>query len=142
VFRPGRRLFSAASLALLASGLIHLSGFLAGPPPDPAIRGALEHMAAARFDMPGAQPSLLDVFHSLSLTMTVTLVWLGAQNLLVAALDATGALLRPCAWASTLGLGALVALYGYLRIPPPLVVLAVVEALWIAALLGLARSRA
>jgi hypothetical protein len=142
VLRPGRRLFSIASLALLLAGLLHLSGLVAGPPPEPAIREALAGMERARFDMLGTQPSLLDVFHSLSVTMTITLLWLGAQNLLIAALDAGGALLRPTAWLSALGLGALVALYAYLRIPPPLTALAVAEALWLAVLLRLPRKPA
>lgn len=131
MFRAGRRLFSAASLALIVVAALHTLGHFA-PNPDPALQRLEGEMDAFRLPLGmGMNPSILDIFKSLSLTMAVTLVALGLQNLVMAASrDATARLIRGLTLVDLAAVGALVALYAFHRVPPPLVTLAVVEALF------------
>lgn len=77
-------------------------------------------------------PSLIEVYKCISLTMSITLAWLGLQYLLVAVpLYSSGFLI----WLQTLlsiqGVGALKHLFAEYRIPPSLLVLCGVEFLFI-----------
>jgi hypothetical protein len=134
-FRRGRRLFSAASVALLLVAAAHTFGHVQPVHPGSAWETITEEMAAVAIRMPlGMTPSTLDILKSLSLTMTIALVWLGIQNL-VAAGTGDERLVRRQALVSLVFNGALVWLFWHFRVPPPLVTLAVVEALFLAAVL-------
>jgi hypothetical protein len=125
MFRPGRRLFSVAAILLIVVAGLHTMGHFAPAPDDPALLAVEASMKGYRLELPlGMHPSVRDVLSSLSLTMTVTLLLVGALDLLVArsALPSV----RPFALANVVGVGALVALYWYHRISPPLVTLALV----------------
>jgi hypothetical protein len=74
--------------------------------------------------------------------MGVTLLWLGAGNLVAAATDdAAGRVVRGFNVVNVLGLALLVGLFAFYRIPPPLLTLAAVEALFVLALALPARRR-
>jgi hypothetical protein len=135
MFRAGRRFFSAASLLLIVVAGLHTLGHFA-PQTDPALERLMAEMDAFRLPLGmGMTPSIRDIFRSLSLTMSVTLVALGLQNLVVAASrDATARLIRGLTVVDLVAVGALVALYAFYRVPPPLVTLAVVEALFVLSL--------
>jgi hypothetical protein len=84
------------------------------------------------------EPSVLDVFRDLRLTMAMTLVGLGVQNLLVAWYPKVSPpLLRRLAGSTLVVLGALVGLKAFYRISPPLVLLTLVEVLFLLAWLRL-----
>jgi len=135
MFRGGQRFFSAASLALIVVGALHTLGHFA-PNADPALQRLEAEMDSFRLPMGmSMNPSILDLFKSLSLTVTVTLVALGLQNLVVAASrDASARLIRGLTLVNLAAVGALVALYAFYRVPLPLVTLGVVEAIFILSL--------
>ena len=135
MFRAGRRFFSAASLTLIVVAGLHTLGHFS-PQEDPALKQLMGAMDAFRLPLGmGMTPSVRDIFRSLSLTMTVTFVALGLQNLVVAASrDATARLIRGLTVIDVVAMGALVALYAFYRVPPPLVSLVVVEALFVLSL--------
>jgi hypothetical protein len=137
MFRRGRRLFTVASIALIVVACLHAIGHFSPPPSDPAARALLAAMRAYRIPLGlGMQPSILDIQQSLSLTMAITLLWLGLQNLAAAAADgAAGQVVRRLNVISVLGVGTLVGVFGFYRIPPPFTTLAVVEVLFLLALL-------
>ena len=140
MFRPGRRLFSVAAILLIAVAGLHTIGHFAPPPDGPALRAVEASMEGYRLELPlGMQPSVRDILNSLSLTMTVTVLLIGALDLLVA--RSAVASLQPFALANVVGVGALVALYGYHRISPPLVTLALVWVVFILALVLPERRR-
>jgi len=135
-FRRGRRLFSLAAVLLIVVAAAHTAGhapmlFAGGPLP-----GVLGAMAAEREPLGmGMDPSMLDIHLSLVLTMSVTFVALGLVNLVVAgAADTSATTLRRLAWLDVAWVGALVALYAYYRIPPPLISTALVELVLLASL--------
>jgi hypothetical protein len=132
MFRPGRRLFSIAAILLIVVAGLHTLGHFSPPPEDPALREVESAMRGYRLALPlGMNPSVHDVLGSLSLTMTITLLLVGALDLLVARSEAPS--LRPFIFANVVGVGALVVLYGYYRISPPLVTLALVWVLFVLA---------
>ena len=133
MFGRGRRLFSVAAILLIVVAGLHTMGHFSPPPDDPALRAVEESMKGYRLELPlGVRPSVADIVSSLSLTMTITLVLIGVLDLLVARSNVPS--VRPFALANVLGVGALVALYGTYRIPPPLVTLALV---WLFVVLAL-----
>ena len=130
--RPGQRLFKAASWGLIIIGVIHLIGQFAGRPTDPAAEQLFAAMDGYRLPLPlGMTPSILDIYRNLGITMSVTLVGLGVQNLLVARLAPAAPLMRALAGSSTVITGVLVGLEAYYRISPPLVLLTVVAGLFL-----------
>jgi len=140
MFRPGRRLFSAASVGLLVVAGLHTLGHFSPPPDSPGARALMTMMQGYRFPLGlGMEPSAYDITRSLSLTMSLTLFWLAVQNLVVARTpDASDGLVRTLNWVSAVGVGALVALYAAYRVPPPMLTLAAVEVVFA---LGLLVSR-
>ena len=135
MFRSGRRMFSAASIALIVVAILHSIGSFAPGPVNPALEGIVAEMKAFRLPLGlGMQPSMFDIQQSLALTMGIMLLWLGLQNLAVARRDPTGSFIRLLNVFSVLGVGALVAVYAFYRIPPPLITLSVVELLFVLAL--------
>ena len=141
--RPGYRLFAAGSWGLIFVAVLHTIGHFAGRPTDPAALKAFAAMASYRLELPlGMQPTILDVFRDLSLTMAITLAGLGLQNVVVGRLaGASPLLMRRLAGATSLVLGALLGLKAFYRISPPLVLVAVVEVLFLFAWVRLGSER-
>ena len=141
MFRSGRRMFSAASIALIVVAVLHSIGSFAPGPVDPALEAIVAEMKAFRLPLGlGMEPSMFDIQQSLALTMGVMLLWLGLQNLMAARMDPTGSFVRLLNVFSMLGVAALVAIYAFYRIPPPFISLAVVELLFVLALATSSRS--
>jgi hypothetical protein len=136
MFRRGRRLFTTASILLLVVAAMHATSHFAPPPVEARIVAAEEAMRQATMDLGfGMVPSVHDIFTSLSVTMSLTLAIWAVTNLIVASGDPTGRIVGRLAWWSTIGIGALVVLFGWLRIPPPLITLGVVGVVYLAAAL-------
>lgn len=131
--RPGYRLFATASWGLILVAVLHTIGHFAGRPTDPAALQAFDAMAGYRLQLPlGSQPTILDVFRDLSLTMAIALAGLGLQNVVVGRLSgASPLLMRRLAGTTSLVLGALLGLKAFYRISPPLMLVGVVEVLFI-----------
>jgi hypothetical protein len=136
VTQPGRRLYLAGSIALILVAGLHTWGQLAPPPADQALATVTGMMRGVRLDMGlGMHPSVYEIFRSLAFTMSVTLVVMGVFGVIIArAEDSSGRLLRRAILTSTIAVGVLVVLYAVYRIPPPLITLAVVELLFLTAL--------
>lgn len=128
MFRSGRRLFSIACILLILVALAHTAGHFSPPPvDDPAFDTMDRAMKGYLIPMGAMSPSFFDVVQSLSLTMTVTLLLLGALGLLTAtSTGASDALIRRLALGYLVGSGALVAVFALYRIPPPLYTLTAV----------------
>jgi hypothetical protein len=141
MFRPGRRLFSIASICLILTAVAHTLGHFQPLPQDAATTNLVTTMQSYKIDLGiGMQPSALDIQNSLSLLMSVALVLLGLQNLAVARLDGKeGRIVRVFTFLNLAGIGVLVAVFWFYRIPPPLLTLAVVELLFLLAVLMPAR---
>jgi len=134
VFRRDRRWFTIASIALAGLALLHTLGQLGPPPTDPALASAVAAMRGYAFPFGRMTPTLWDVYRSVQFTMSVLLLSVAALNLaLAAAAEVSTALLRRFAALTALGLGALIVIYAYYRVPRPLVTLAAVELLFVLA---------
>ncbi len=66
----------------------------------------------------GMSRSVLDIFHSVVFTMSITFLALGAISLLLAGSDASDQLLRRVAWLNAAWVAAFIALNIVCRIPP------------------------
>ena len=132
MFKHGHRLFAAGAIGLFVIAVLHSLGHFSHPPEDAALTAVLQAMSAYQLDMGLAQPSLIAIYNSLSLGMTLFLLILGSIDLAVLrfAHEAEG-LLRAIKLVNLLGVSALVALFGYYRIPPPLITFAFVDALFL-----------
>jgi len=136
MFRRGRRLFSIASILLILTAVAHTLGHFQPDPQTPEFANLKSTMQSYQIDLGmGMKPSIHGIFESLSLTMTITLLLLGLQNLLVAAVDESGKMIRRFALVNIVGVGALIALYWSYRIPPPLISFAIVEIVFLLAVL-------
>lgn len=137
IFRPGCRLFAAASILMLLTAAAHTAGhFSPIPENDAALKSAIEAMTGYTLDMGmGMRPSMMAVQLSLSLTMTIFLVFLAVQNLATLYLAGDSArLMRALTVINLLCAIALTVLYGFYRIPPPLICFALISLLLILAL--------
>ena len=74
--------------------------------------------------------------------MSIALFLLGLQNLLVAMVNESGKMIRRFALVNIIGVGALIALYWYYRIPPPLISFVIVEIVFLLAIMIPDRKRA
>ncbi|HXV13816.1 MAG TPA: hypothetical protein VEC56_06385 [Candidatus Krumholzibacteria bacterium] len=136
------RWFRAGAIGLLVVAVLHTFGHFGGGPKDPARIQIEEAMNAYRFDIMGMHPSASDITNSLSLMMTIMLVFAGVLDLIVVgALSGNGRVLRRLAWVNAVGVGALAALFAYYRIPPPMATLAVVCLFFVVAALRPAARR-
>ena len=117
---------------------LHAVGHFSGGPPDPAAAALEQTMRGYRFEIMGMHPSMHDITQSLSLTMTVMLLFAGAIDLaLFGAIATNPRAMRRLASTNIIGVAALVAVFAYYRIPPPFVTLAIVGVLFT---IGLART--
>jgi hypothetical protein len=136
MFRRGRRLFSIASILLILTAVAHTIGNFQPDPQTAEFANLKSTMRAYEIDLGmGMKPSIYDIFKSLSLTMSVTVLFLGAQNLLVAMVDESGKMIRRFALMNIICVGGLVALYWYYRIPPPLISFLIVETVFLLSVL-------
>ena len=140
--QPGRRLYFSASIGMILVAGLHTLGQFVPPPPTGELTTVRGMMRAVRIDMGlGMRPSMYDVHRSLAFTMSVTLAAIGAFGVIIArAEDSSGRLLRQAIVLSTFATGILVALFAAYRIAPPLMTIAVVEALFLAALVRALRA--
>lgn len=135
MYRPGRRSFMIASVLLFLVGCMHVYGQSIRAT-DPGLI-AIEATQRA-FHVPlglGMAPSLMAIENSLSHTMSIFLLWLGALGVVIGLSDASAQVLRRFTIMNIAGCGALVMLFAHYRIPPPLVSLALVEMMFVLSLL-------
>lgn len=136
------RWMRAGATGLIVVAVLHTFGHFGGGPPDPARLQLESAMDAYHFDIFGMHPSASDITKSLSLTMSIFLVFVAVLDLIaIAALSGDGRALRRVAWVNVVGTAALVALFAYYRIPPPFVTLALVCTLFIVGALRPAQRR-
>jgi len=135
MFRRGRRLFSIASILMILTSIAHTLGHFQPDPQTAEFANLKSAMQAYQVDMMGMKPSAYGMLESLSLTLTIMLLMLGLQNLLVATVDESGKMIRRFALVNIVGVGALVTLYWYYNIPPPLISFALVEIVFLLAVL-------
>jgi hypothetical protein len=134
----GGRWIRAGAIGLLVVAVLHAVGHFSGGPADPAVAALEKSMRDYRFEIMGMHPSMHDIAQSLSLTMTVMLLFAGTIDLaLFGAITTNPRAMRRLALINALGVAVLVGLFAYYRIPPPCVTLAVVGILFT---IGLART--
>jgi hypothetical protein len=125
---------AAAGALMLLAATAHTVGhvpLLAGADRTGSVGAMSADRAPLGFDM---APSMLDVHLALVLTMSVTFVALGVITLLIALTDAGTKLHRRVLWVDAISMIALIVVYAYYRIPPPLVSVTLIAALLAAAL--------
>jgi hypothetical protein len=128
--------FVTASVLMLLTAVAHSIGHFSAPPDDPATQALVAALRGHTLDLGmGMTPSQWDVLNSLSLTMTVSLLWLGIVGLVVAFSDMGRRTVQRVTAVYILANGALVGLNYYYQVPPPLVSLGVVEAVLLVAFL-------
>ncbi|MEO8102563.1 MAG: hypothetical protein ABI790_08555, partial [Betaproteobacteria bacterium] len=142
MFRKGHRLFSAASIGVILVALLHAITHFSGLPEDLVMSALMTAMQAYRFDLGLGNPSMMDIHESLSLTMAISLLWVGLSNLLIARYTGLrDKLMRRVCSLNVFGVGALVALFAYYQLPAPAIGLGIVEILFVIARFRLRRSR-
>ena len=142
MFRKGHRLFSAASIGVILVALLHAITHFTGPSEDLVMSALLTAMQAYRFDLGLGNPSMMDIHDSLSLTMAISLLWIGLSNLLIARYTGLrDKLMRRVCTLNVFGVGALVVLFSVYQLPAPAIGLGIVEILFIIARVRLRRSR-
>lgn len=138
IFKRGNRLFASGSILLILVAALHSIGHFAPPPAgDAKLAAAIDAMRGYQFDIGfGMLPSFMDVFESISLTMSIMILFVAWLNLTVLSVAGDNArLVRRLTVLNAIGSGALVVLYAYYRVPPPLISFAVVEVIFILALI-------
>ena len=143
---PGKRLFLAAGWGLLAVAALHTVGnweAITGASSDPKTQPAVIAMTSVVFEGMGMRFSMIDVVRSLNASFGWLLAMAGVLDLFAVRLAADkGRAIRELATVSMVGVGAMVVLFAWLQIPPPLLTLAVVWVLFALALLAGRAKRA
>lgn len=141
MFRKGHRLFSIASLGLILVAVLHAIGHFT-PPDDLVMSALLTAMQSYRFETGFGNPSMLDIFESLSLTMAITLAWAGLLNLLIARYTGLrDKLMRRVCTLNLIGVAALLVLFNIYQLALPAIALGIVEIMFFIARFRLRRSR-
>jgi hypothetical protein len=136
------RWFRAGAVGLMVVAVLHTVGHFGAPPKDPGAVALQFAMDSYRYDIFGMHPSAGDITRSLSLAISIFLAFVGVLDLVAAASLAHDArALRRLAWVNVVGAGALVLLFACYRILPPIVMLAVVCALFLVCVLRPAQRR-
>lgn len=138
IFKPGNRLFATASILMIVVAMLHTIGhFAPAPADDTALHTVMAAMRGYQLDMGlGMKPSMMDIFESLSLTMAITVVFFGIQNLVTLAIAGENfKLVRRLTVLSILWVGGLIMLYTIYRVLPPLFSFIVVEIVLVLSLL-------
>ena len=141
MWRSGRRLHSTAGVLMILTAMAHTAGNLA-PNQNFALEQVMNVMRSYHLSMGmGMSPSVFDIFVSLSWTMSFTFTALGILTLIIAgSADTTGSLLRKVGWLNVVWVGAMLVTNILLRIPPPLICAATIEAVLLMAVLLPAKS--
>lgn len=143
-----QRLQQAGGLVLIIVAMLHSFGHAATTPPEMTELIALEQrMAEVHIDMGlGADwaPSMDGILKSLSLTMSLALVFMGLANLLAChgEREGDGRIAVRLGLLTAVVNGALVGVFASYRIAPPTITLAVAELLFVLSLLLRARGAA
>ena len=112
MFKRGHRLFAAGAIGLFVIALLHSLGHFSPPPEDAALTAVLQAMSAYQLDMGLARPSIMAIYDSFSLAMTLFLLILGSIDLVVLKFaNETEGLLRAIKLVNLLGVSTLVALF-------------------------------
>jgi hypothetical protein len=137
MFTRGRRLFTTASLATILVSVLHTVGNTLSDTPTDAAYASMES-AMRGYIVPlglGMAPSVWDIYRCLVFTMSICLLAMGGLGLtLAASRDATPRLLSRAAMVLATGSAMLTLLSLTYRIPPPLISMAVVTVLFVAAI--------
>lgn len=123
MFKKRNRLFSISTIVLLLIAAAHTMGTLSKPPDDPAAHALIETMKGYTFELGlGMQPSVFDIQMSLSLTMTILLLFMVVMNIMVVKLqNAPAVLLARTALLDAVFVWVLAILYGIFQVTPPFV---------------------
>ena len=136
------RWFRAGAVGLMVVAVLHAVAHFGGPPKDPGAVALQFAMDSYRYDIFGMHPSAGDITRSLSLAISIFLLFVGVLDLVaVASLSHDARALRRLAWVNMVGVGALAFLFACYRILPPCVMLAVVCGLFIVCVLRPAQRR-
>ncbi len=141
LFERGRRAFSSAVSPPSRRGANdrkHVVKATAGP----AYAAVVSAMRGYTIPLGiGMSPSLWDIYRGLVFTMSICLVAMGALGLMIAASrDATARLLSSAALVLGGFSAALTLLYWVYRVPPPLITMAIVTALFAIAVVTTSRA--
>jgi hypothetical protein len=129
-WKPGRRLFSSAAALMAVMAVGHTVGILGGPADAEQTR-LFADMNALHVDLGmGMAPSVNDIYEGFAWTATITFAGLGLINVIIAAIPETPyRVLRGVAWVDVVWVGAFGILSWIVRIPPPILFAAFIEAL-------------
>ncbi|MFN8003034.1 MAG: hypothetical protein U0X75_18695 [Acidobacteriota bacterium] len=129
MFRPGRRLFSIAAICLVLTAAAHTMGHFQPPPTDAATTNLLTTIENYKISLGlGMNPSYRNITDSLSLFMSIALLFWGVQNLLLAKLDHEGRILRSLTLLNIVWVGAVAILFWRFQILPAVISMIVTEA--------------
>src|SRR5579859_6767186 len=111
IWKPGRRLFSVASILMLVMAVLHTIGFF-GAKPDNADQLLIGMMGMRHEPMGmGMAPSMADIFYCLAASITVYSAAVGLLNLIVlASADAADSLVSKLLWVNIIWVTAFTAL--------------------------------
>jgi hypothetical protein len=127
---------------LILVAALHAVTHFSAPSDDLVMSALLTAMQAYRFDLGLGNPSMLDIHDSLSLALSIALLWTGLLNLLIARYTGLrDKLMRRVCTLNVLGVGALVVLFSVYQLPGPAIGLGIVEILFVIARFRLRRSR-
>jgi hypothetical protein len=142
MWRPGRRMFSIACFLILITAALHTIGNMAGAPTRGPEENGIRVMQEVRLNMGmGMEPSMYDIFRTLTFTMSVTFTALGVIGLiLTGSKSVSSGVIRNITWFYALWNGAFTALCFYYRIPPPLICGVLIELTLIIVLLPSTKS--
>lgn len=143
IFSKGRRSLTVAAIATLLVAAVHTVATFAPPPADDA--GLLSVVGAMQgYQVPmglGMAPSMWDIQTALSLTMSLFLVAFAVLGLSFAGdRDASPRTLSRIAMISAGTMATLTVVYAVLRVPPPLVTIAILAILYLVASLRTLRA--
>jgi hypothetical protein len=138
IFRRGNRLLTLASLILLLEAAGHTMGTLSPLPDEPDVQELAHAMRELRTPLGlGMEPSAWDINRGLALTMSVTLLLMAVAGLAVpAAAPDNRRVYRVIAGILCGANLAMLAIWWFYRVPPPLMFQAILTPLLVAAAFG------
>ena len=143
IFSKGRRSLTLAAIATLLVAAVHtIATFMPPPADDTAMVALVDAMRGYQTPMGlGMAPSMWDIQTALSLSVTLFLIAFGVLGLSFAGdRDAAPRTLSRIAMISAGTMGTLTVLFAVYRIPPPLVMNAVLAILYLVASLRTLRA--
>ena len=143
IFSKGRRSLTLAAIATLLVAAVHtIATFMPPPADDTAMVALVDAMRGYQTPMGlGMAPSMWDIQTALSLSITLFLIAFGVLGLSFAGdRDAAPRTLSRIAMISAGTMGTLTVLFAVYRIPPPLVMNAVLAILYLVASLRTLRA--